>query len=455
MNKKLYIIPTILLAGAAFTSCDNTEDEIFDQQASERLEEAKNDYEAKLTSNGGKWVMEYFSNGDEPGYLIGMEFKPSGAVEISANHRWINNQFRSEESCWDVITDDGPVLTFNSYNSLFHIFSDPNNITGEYAPTNPEQNDEDINETGYGHNGDYEFNLMRYNESVDTMYMLGKKRGIHQFLIRLPEGTDMQSYLENEKAVGESIFNATFNDLIITDPATGEEFMMNLAYTAIPEIYPREGDAVMQTVKRNLLLTSKGIRFMNPLEVPRADADADPLVIEKFDIQPDGSLLSPEGVTIRSITPVEVMNKALIFKDGSLGYEIDPETMSADLKAAYDEAVEDVANYKKNKLTKVSLSYYRNRNTNVTEPCVAIRIGSATLHFFVSYNKEKGENLTITQTEYDNNAKTWLGRAPKLENLVNKIAGSSYVVTTPTPLNPFELDFAGQNGGASFKTNLQ
>lgn len=299
--KTLYYPLALLVVASSFTACKNEEDDIFEDSAANRLDKAKVEFTDMLASEGGKWAMEYFSNEDEPGYVMVLTFSKGGDVKISGNHKWLTpaNTFQSQVSLWEMIDDNGPVLTFNSYNNVFHVFSNPENITGPFAPTNPDRDDADINETGYGHNGDYEFIILGEAEAgVQDLKLLGKKRGLYTWLHRLPADTDDQAYLDNIKTVADNMFSERFVSMTLTDGVTGEKFVLTKTGDGLFEAYPMEGDAVMQTVSANAILTDKGIRFMNPFEIPRADEDAEPYVIESLALQPDGSLLAEDGSTV-------------------------------------------------------------------------------------------------------------------------------------------------------------
>ena len=171
------LVVLVALSSVSLVSCKNETKEIFDDDAVARLDRAKADYAEILTDKGGKWQMEYFSNDEEPGYIYVMTFNKNGSVTISGKNKWIgvvdglnlgSIGYGSATSLWEIIADNGPVLSFNSFNKYFHLFADPEDI--------PSNSDEDDNEQGYGHRGDYEFDLMKY--SGDTLYITGKKHGI-------------------------------------------------------------------------------------------------------------------------------------------------------------------------------------------------------------------------------------------------------------------------------------
>ena len=66
--------------------------------------------------------------------------------------------------------------------------------------------DEDTDETGYGHEGDYEFDLMKY--SGDTLYISGKKYGIDMIMTRVNADIDDHVYMDEVIAMADSFFNA-------------------------------------------------------------------------------------------------------------------------------------------------------------------------------------------------------------------------------------------------------
>ena len=182
--KKVFSIILCGVVVAGFTSCGNEEEDIFDESSALRTNHAVATYSELLTSAENGWVMEYFANEEEPGYPMLMKFDKSGAVTIAAkNHYSNNNVYSTEESLYEVIADNGPVLTFNSNNTLFHVFSDPADIL-----------DTEEDELGRGHEGDYEFVI--YEGDADHFYMKGKKRGYEINMYKLPADQAWDTYYD-------------------------------------------------------------------------------------------------------------------------------------------------------------------------------------------------------------------------------------------------------------------
>lgn len=292
-NMKKYLniaaLALVVLSTLSLGSCKNEIDEIFDDDAVARLAKSQAEYVDILTSNGGKWQLEYYANSDEPGYVYLMTFSTDGSVVVSGMNKWINMidnpsamgstaAFGTATSLWDVITDNGPVLTFNSYNKYFHLFADPYDIPGN---SSGQVDSEDENESGYGHSGDYEFCLMKY--SGDTLYLTGKKRGINMIMTRVSSSVDDRVYMNEVTAMADSFFHAKIPQVYINLPNDVRWIVKNGA-TSILKIFREDADEISTAENYNVIITHDGLSFMNPITL-------DGYTIQNFVRQPDGSLL--------------------------------------------------------------------------------------------------------------------------------------------------------------------
>lgn len=326
MKKALYIA---VLSALTLTGCSD-DDTYFNQSAAERLEQYKAQYREVLTSGSGLWSVEYFSNPDEPGYVYVMKFNPNGSVEMSTNHKWIDNQFKQETSLWTMISDNGPVLSFNSYNNLFHVFADPADIPEEGMIVGGNAAGS-VNETGFGHSGDYEFQVMEVSDDGQTIRLMGKKRLHYIYMHKLPADTDIEAFIAEVVAV-PTRFSETFNDFMMTTE-DGETFRVFDLMTGIPSVFPLDGDAVEQTVSGNGIFTKDGLRFMTPLEIMRADESTFELTALYFN--PDGTM-SGEGIAdLRALSPME--NLARI----DLVWNFDFDALTGKAKELFDKANEE------------------------------------------------------------------------------------------------------------------
>lgn len=178
MKKQSYIC---LLAATALSmaSCSIENDSVFSESAAQRLNNTEVKYSNLLTSAPYGWAFEYYptNSTDDGAVLYAVNFKKDGTV-IVAGDPSTNHAIQSETSLWDILTDQGPVLSFSTYNQLIHMWSDPN-----------------TDGTGYG--GDYEFCFVSDpDEDASKVVMLrGKKRGLKSRLKMIEENMTPAEYL--------------------------------------------------------------------------------------------------------------------------------------------------------------------------------------------------------------------------------------------------------------------
>ena len=446
--KKLYIS---LLAAAAigFAGCADEEESVFSSSAAKRLEQSRNEYKDVLTADGGLWAIEYFTNPDEPGYVMTMKFSANGAVEISADHTWIGNTFTQETSLWDIISDNGTVLTFNTYNTVFHIFSTPENIVGPDAPKN-EDSGADINELGYGHEGDYEFLLMSHDAN-GNLRMVGKKHGMTAWLRKLPADTDPEQFLAEIRAK-RVVFSSKFPEFLMTEPS-GATYVVTGLGSGIPTVYPRDfngvtADPITQTVKANGILTSKGFRFREPLVVKRADDST--WELDELTWQEDGSLASASGVRITANPPgLNLSNSRLI-------WGLDKESMSDALRVAHDaaSAALQAAAGDKFDLREVTLGY--NALNGKSTLSYTIKAGTRLCRDFLTMTvADDGDIVTLEIIDANKASLEFNESAPAYLTFKQLITGE-FAVRNIDAMNPTVIVFTSKtNPEISFSLNVQ
>ncbi len=258
MNK---ILTASLLLGAAltFSACSNEEDDIFDQSAAERLNAAVDLYSSRLEAQPNGWAMQLYPTlqNEAPygnGYLVLIDFNPDQSVRVAMNNTLTNGDFAQDISAWQVITDDGPVITFNTHNKVMHLFSDPNDVPS--TGTNDAPNDE----TGTGIGGDYEFIIVDAPEDASYMMLKGKKRGTYNLLTPMEEGVDYSTYLSDVKNWMGMMFSSkspTFDVIHYGDTL----YKMEGASDGIPNIYPYDADAVLNESFDPFLVTKRGDQY--------------------------------------------------------------------------------------------------------------------------------------------------------------------------------------------------
>lgn len=156
----------------SFQSCLHDDKELFDESAAERLEHATEETKQILESSTSGWAFQYYL-GDE--YTSGgctylVKFK-DGKADVALD--LVDDPTNITHSSYDVVKDQGPVLTFDTYNEWMHYFANPNS-------------------DGTTNGGDFEFSVMKI--SNDTIDLKGRTTGNKMRLIRLPENTDWSTY---------------------------------------------------------------------------------------------------------------------------------------------------------------------------------------------------------------------------------------------------------------------
>ena len=295
--KKILSISLILAAALAFTSCVKEEEDIFDKSAAERLNEASDLYSKRLMASPNGWAMQlYPTNEDEwpygNGYLVLCRFNKDYSVDVSMNNIFTDGTYWSESSLWEVLTDNGPVLSFNSHNKCIHTFSDPYDIW--FTGTDNNAN----NESGTGVGGDYEFIIVDAPEDASYMMLKGKKRGTYNLLTPVEEGVNFEDYLTDVKNFRKTYFpmNAPTFDVVhfgdslckleMTYPRemTENSAAKNLDFDGLPNIYPYDGDAIIDQKFNTFLITKRGndyyLRFRDKIQVKD-------VTVQEFVYRPD------------------------------------------------------------------------------------------------------------------------------------------------------------------------
>ncbi len=440
MKKSIYLAA---LAALALTACDSDSDRIFDKSAADRLEQYKKDYADVLTSEGGLWTMEYFSNDEEPGYLFIMKFDKDGSVKIGANHKWIGNTYKEETSLWKMIADNGPVLSFNSYNTLFHIFSDPANITGADAPKGDGERPEDINETGYGHNGDYEFQFMEVSDDANTIRLLGKKRLTDIYLRRLDASTDMKKYMDEYKQLESTLFVKEIPNLKFTD-SDGETYMINGCHTGVMKIYPESGDAVEQTRSGNFIITNSGIRFMEPLEYVNAAGIEKEISEFKFVGNHSLALVDDENAILSAGSFQEILMR------NTRNWKIDVKLMDGTFKSVMDEFIEELKtlyNYKSANVREMTLDYDGATSSYALRLYLRISSkGNETDKFLTVFSEsDNGIKMHVGEA-LDNSSSLALNAYTKLQELFAMFNSATFRYSTDGDCGPKNVVLADGNG---------
>lgn len=452
MMKKLYKFSAFaaLLLSASLTSCNNEVDDIFDSSAAQRTEEARKTYKEILLDKGGKWQMEYFTTEDEHGYVYLFTFNNDGSVKISGDNEYItkltnvdatNPTFGSETSMWTILSDNGPVLSFNTYNKYFHLFADPEDIPGT-----------ERDEQGYGHSGDYEFDLMKY--SGDTLYLEGKKNGAEIIMTRIAPETDDETYLNEVVAMADSFFNAKIPTVYVNLPGGYRHVVLDGA-TQLPKFYPETGDYITEYVGRNAIITHDGFTLGKPLTL-RDSIDGNDYTIQHFVRQKDGSLLCTDDNRI-TIT-ADALNK--VATDSTLCWRFDMPKCTGEL----GDIIKSLsAGFKAYNSSTIVYFYFGTTviGKNTYKNALVIRLRTRTnayLNIAAYYDVELigKDEFKFVITSKDNNMATYMSRVPALQSFFDKLEATTIKCSSSSVLAPVTMSLSDSaDTSSSLVANIQ
>lgn len=443
MNKILSISAVALLGlGVAFSSCSREEDDIFDHSAAQRLDEAKTSFKQILTDKGGKWQLEYFTTDSEEGFVYLFTFNANGSVTISGDNRFIaylsnpdatGTAYGSETSLWDVIGDNGPVLTLNSYNKYFHLFANPEDVPGTAA-----------NEAGYGHKGDYEFDLMKY--SNDTLYLEGKKYEQKMIMTRIDQNTDDKKYLGEVVALTDSFFNAKIPTVYLNLP-DGKRYTVKNGASLLLDFCPEDGDPITQTVTRNAIITHNGLTLMNAF-----GAEDSTFMVQHFVRQADGSLLCTDD----GKTTITADNLNKVVTDKSLTWTIDMTAFGGAFKTAYDQMVTDLDKYSRRYRVQSMEFSYVGDNKYKLNIAVRPRTGSQRIPleftYTVAYDGVAGLKYNFDTPTAGSSLYAFYNGVGGLKQFVELLGSTNLVGESSSVLAPVKVKLADKANDANYVT---
>ena len=254
------LIGTAVLGLSACSLHDDTE--LFGEPAAERLEKNVAADKTLLESAANGWELHMWTGKDYSGggYTYFMKFA-NDKVTVSSDIAPANMKTTSS---YDVISDQGPVLTVNTYNEVFHYLAEPS------------MDDDD------GEQQDYEFVIMRTTN--DSIYLRGKKWGNHMVMTRVAESTSWEDEINKIQQMDDDLMR-TFSLVEGNDTLGG----VSLGDDRILTYTDKSGYK-----KIPYYVSTKGITLAKPLEVNGK-------ALQELDYDADDMSLNPDGATAQGL----------------------------------------------------------------------------------------------------------------------------------------------------------
>ena len=142
---------------------------MFGESSSKRLQQALEEARTVLRSSENGWVMDYYVGDDSSygGYAFTVKFD---SLTVTASSELSKG---ASTSYYKLTTDNGPVLTFDTYNDVFHALATPS--AGNYE----------------GNHADYEFQIV--SATPELVVMRGRRTNNYVYLH--PLTTTSEEYL--------------------------------------------------------------------------------------------------------------------------------------------------------------------------------------------------------------------------------------------------------------------
>ena len=411
-NMKNKSIILLLTLGLAFTACSRDEESLFDKSAAERTVEALENAQKYLTEAPNGWEFLYFPNPDECGYNILVDFDEHGQVKASAKAYIQKGSIKTDSivvdanSTWEVVSDYGPILTFNTYNDVLHLWADP-------------QDD------GDGFLGDYEFLILE--STPERLLLKGKKHSGYSVLRRLPADQDWAQYFADIDSVQNMLFS---NSNLFLAEIGGKKYTLTDGSTGIFTVADK-GDApdAEDPTVLPFVTTQKGIYFTAFLTEERNQD----LVLN------DAGVLKSSAATIGTGNLNEYFDYYMRLVAGKWKYDMKEKTIK-DIFAPFDAILKEKYGNKKAKTTDLYWYNPEGKNGIITIAYSYTSSGNNADVQTMFYNYKMEQSGAQAKLTYvgpaDDNAQKFLDVFPTIIETLNNFAGTCSFATTEMAINP-------------------
>ncbi len=228
----LMVLPTLLLQ-----SCLKDQEDVFDTPSSIRMQEVLDNAKKVLTSSEEGWAFDYYPDRylSYGGYAYTVKFD-NQRVTVGSEL----DPSTLEVSLYKLTNDNGPVLSFDSYNTLMHYFATPSSTHYE------------------GLDGDFEFIIMEVTDDLITLR--GKRTGNTMYMRRLTKPAT--TYIDNVYAICDNIIFSSANGTLGTSEIS---CAIDVDARQIDITYMNGGEALVGS--GNFIPTETGIHFYTPVEL--------------------------------------------------------------------------------------------------------------------------------------------------------------------------------------------
>lgn len=251
-NRLLALCLTGLLALGA-QSCLKSYVEYFDESSAERLAKYLADLDEMLGSEQYGWRMEYYignEDGEFGGINLALKFD-SEKGEVTAMSE--EDKTASYTSHYVLMTDSGPVLSFDTHNPILHKYG---TASAEYYE---------------GRGGDFQFFVIGYDKEQKGILLKGKRNG--KFCMMYPLTEPLEQFNARMYEYSRNFYVSSFDGFIDGQKVTGEIDVNTRQFTAYEmEVYGQDDQGkpkydIAETKTVSYIVTASGIHFYEPIVI--------------------------------------------------------------------------------------------------------------------------------------------------------------------------------------------
>lgn len=445
------IFRTMLIAVAVTaTSCTFEQEDFFDESAALRITKTNEKIQNRLVEQSADekhgWVIQYFVAGTDtwegPGFNLFGQFYNNGSVKLAGNHQYLRNgnanKYTEAFSTYEMLAEEGPVLSFNTWNDILTVFEDP--VDPTKAPGNLINN-------GEGMYGDHNLVLKELND--DDMIFRGERHAAQTRF--LPCDRPWEDYIADTETMKSYITNSAINSYYVVNEASDTLYFVGL----------RNGRFnFCERVEDPLSVTSLACVFTPQGFRTEKEQTFGENVFQEFTIAEDSTcLVNADG----NIKVIACWDNYIINHVAPL-WPLDVELFSAEQQSLYEQIDKDFKVYN----SAFSLADISIGRSSGTTPVIGL-----IFTFYTDIAKTKtqtlGVQLVMERLQYgqvniscpedcktDKNMDTANSKTGNMLNLAKAFAATisgTFEIQPDDYFQPTKATFVSLNGGTTFKLN--
>ena len=411
--KTKYIILGLVLVGSIFSACSRDEESLFDKSAAERAQEAMDNANSVFVAPKNGWEMIYFANPESRGYNLIVKFREDGQVIATTKNSLTtgNKMLTDSLSTWEVVSDYGPLLTFNTFNEVLHAWADPQ-------------------ENGDGYLGDYEFLILL--ATPERVVLKGKKHSAYMIMRPMPD-MDQEEYFDACASLLSKYFG---NGNIMTLQQSDSLYYLHNGSTGLFNIV-RYGDKAQaeDPVEYPICPTLDGFIMSFGFNDKHNE--------RLYTLNEDGKFVGEEGSVISS---GDLSQLFLTYIDVNKGWKADLSASSgefADAATAFQDQLVALSRDSKAKITSIAITYsdtvFRYTGSYILRIKYEYKAGSKktslTADFAIALSRNDGKIVISYDKPANGTAATWYQQASELSKLIESVMGT-FALETEDEINP-------------------